>query len=253
MVSVCIPTYNGAKYIKEQLESILSQLGINDEVIISDDQSSDNTLEIIREFHDPRIIILSHPKTNQKFTYGYTANNLEYALGAAKGDYIFLSDQDDVWLPDKLKLFMRTFADADIVLSDCTIVDKCLNVLYSSKFKLEGVKVSPFNNLIHCGYLGCCMAFKRGLLQWILPFPTNVPHDLWIGLVGEKVGRFKMLRESTLLYRRHDFNVSATNNLLLNKNDQLPRNNNLIFFKIHYRLFVIHSYLKFLIKFSRTK
>lgn len=95
MISVCMATYNGEEYIKEQLESILCQLGEMDEIIISDDGSTDNTLNIIESYNDSRIKI--HINTGKHgFVY-----NFENALQKAKGEYIFLSDQDDIWLPEK--------------------------------------------------------------------------------------------------------------------------------------------------------
>ena len=97
-VSVCIPTYNGAKYIKEQLDSILSQLGESDEVIISDDSSSDATLDIIKALNDSRIVILEGGKFRSPIF------NVENAMKHSSGSFIFLSDQDDVWLPNKIDL-----------------------------------------------------------------------------------------------------------------------------------------------------
>src|SRR5688500_13094934 len=96
MVSVCMATKNGATFIKEQLDSILPQLATDDEIIISDDCSGDDTLTVIRAFQDPRIRLLE--SSSEK---GIT-RNFESSLNASKGDYIFLADQDDVWLPGKV-------------------------------------------------------------------------------------------------------------------------------------------------------
>ena len=97
MISVCIATYNGARYIGEQLASILKQLSAEDEVVVSDDGSTDGTLDIVRSFNDRRIRIVDGPRRHSPTL------NFEWALRNAKGEYIFLADQDDVWLPDKLK------------------------------------------------------------------------------------------------------------------------------------------------------
>ena len=113
-ISVCMPTYNGSKYVAEQLNSILSQLGPTDEVIISDDGSTDNTLDIIHNIHDDRIKILSHKKTPSPFkgTYKtiYTVyKHAEHALQHANGKYIFLSTQDVIFLPNKYDLVLHQF------------------------------------------------------------------------------------------------------------------------------------------------
>lgn len=108
MISVCIATYNGGKYIKEQLDSILFQLGKDDEVIISDDSSTDDTLSILESYHDERIVIL----TNQKFHS--PVYNFENALKSAKGDFIFLSDQDDIWEPTKVEVMLDSLKGTSI-------------------------------------------------------------------------------------------------------------------------------------------
>ncbi|MDR0620012.1 MAG: glycosyltransferase, partial [Bacteroidales bacterium] len=116
-------TYNGEKYIKEQLDSILCQLGMDDELIISDDGSTDKTLEIIQHYQEPRVKILSNVKRHS------IIGNFENALIHAKGDYIFLADQDDVWTSDKVNVVLAALATTDLVVSDCTVVDgdlKCV-------------------------------------------------------------------------------------------------------------------------------
>ena len=96
MISVCMATYNGERYIKEQVSSIMQQLGENDELIVSDDGSSDSTLQVLDSFHDSRIKVFSGPRTG--LTY-----NFENAIKNANGDYLFLSDQDDVWECNKVE------------------------------------------------------------------------------------------------------------------------------------------------------
>ena len=96
MISVCMATYNGEKYIRQQICSIISQIGEGDEVIISDDGSTDSTLDTIRSMADSRIRIVKGPCRRSPTL------NFENALSHAQGDYIFLADQDDVWLPGKV-------------------------------------------------------------------------------------------------------------------------------------------------------
>ena len=119
-ISVCLATYNGEKYIKEQLDSILPQLSANDEIIISDDNSTDDTINIIRSLNDERIKIYVNK------TKGIV-KNFENALNNASGDIIFLSDQDDVWKNDKVKKILSAFSSDNsltFVFSNAEIIDE---------------------------------------------------------------------------------------------------------------------------------
>lgn len=253
-VSVCIATYNGEKFLKEQLVSILKQLNEDDEIIISDDGSSDKTISIINEFNDARIKLFHHKKEKQQTNFGYVSKNFENALSKASGEIIYLADQDDVWLPNKIKNQNLALQKSDLVLSDCKIVDESLEVIFSSKFELENVQIGFWKNIYKSGYLGCCMAFRKEVLEYILPIPNNVPHDLWIALISEDKFRFNLLNIPTMLYRRHNDNVSATNSLFLKKEKKLPKNNNSLFFKLYYRFYVVKAYVyvKFIIRKKRS-
>ena len=103
MISVCLATYNGELFLKEQLTSILKQLGDSDEVVVSDDGSTDLTLTILQEFNDPRIKVFHHDKRKQKYSFDYATHNFENAINNSSGDVIFFSDQDDIWMPDKIE------------------------------------------------------------------------------------------------------------------------------------------------------
>ena len=255
MISVCMATYNGEKYLKEQVDSILIQLNEGDELIVSDDGSTDNTIKILNSYNDARIKILHHTKNLQKYKFGYTTENCENALNNAAGDIIFLADQDDVWVEGKVNRMVEKLKNCDIVLSDCSFVDANLDVLVSSKIKFEGVKIGAIRNLYKNGYLGSSMAFNRNILEYVLPFPKNVAHDLWIGLVGGYLGHFQLLPVVTMLYRRHDANVSSTNNNLLrfqNKNCraiEITKNTNTLRYKIHYRAILVINFMMFVIGF----
>ena len=204
MISVCMPTYNGEKYIKVQLESILRQLADEDEVIISDDSSNDNTLQIIQELNDPRIRILHG-------SFHSPIYNLENALKSAKGDFIFLSDQDDEWMPDKIVRMMKYLDKYDCVVSDAVVVDNEDNVINDSFFKLRNSKTGKWHNLMKNSYLGCCMAFNRYILDKSLPFPKDIPmHDIWIGAVVEEFGKGYFLHDKLIKYIRHGDNASPT-------------------------------------------
>ncbi len=207
MISVCIATYNGERYIAEQLDSILPQLNTDDEVILSDDGSSDNTLSILAEYAAQ----YSQIRLFQGPGRGVIAN-FEWAISQATGEIIFLADQDDVWLPEKvetIKAFFASHPRINVVVSDLRIVDKELNVIEPSYFKYRKVKTGFIRNLIKSGYIGAGMAFKKEMIPLILPIPVEVPmHDMWIGLLGEQKKQTKLIQQPLVLYRRHETNVS---------------------------------------------
>lgn len=204
MISVCIATYNGEKYIEEQLNSILKQLAETDEIIISDDSSTDLTIKIIKEINDKRIKLI----LNNKF-YSPTLN-FENALKSASGEYIFLSDQDDVWADDKILKMMQYLKEYDLVISDAYITDEALNVISDSAFKTFKSRSGIIKNIHINTYYGCCMAFKKELLKTALPFPRNkeIGHDLWLGLVAEITGKVYFFNEKLIYFRRHPETVT---------------------------------------------
>lgn len=205
MISVCIATYNGACFIEAQLQSILSQLNDNDEILISDDGSADNTLDIVISIQDERIKIVSNDGNLG------VVRNFERVLSNASGEYIFLCDQDDIWLPNKVDRCLQALTDHLLVVSDCRVVDKNLNELHASFFKLRNSGGGFWRNVYKNSYLGCCMAFRKDLLVYALPMPEHVPmHDMWLGLLANCVGKVKFLPEALMLYRRHDKNASPT-------------------------------------------
>lgn len=203
LTSVCMTTFNGERHIAAQLASILQSPRVG-EVLVSDDGSTDRTLEIVRSFADPRIRVLQGPRAG-------LIRNFESVLGAARGEYIFLSDQDDVWSGRKVDAMLHALQSADLVVSDCTVVAADLQPLHPSFFALRGSGPGLLKNLARNSYLGCCMAFRRSVLERALPFPPDVPmHDWWIGLVAERFGSVRFLAEPLLQYRRHGGNASST-------------------------------------------
>ncbi len=204
-VSICMATFNGESYIKTQVESILKQIDSHDEVIISDDFSKDRTCEIIKSFNDDRIILLEN-----KVQSG-VIKNFEKALQQSKGEYIFLSDQDDVWIKNKVKIFLQYLKKFDVVQSDAVVVNSKLEELYPGYFDLTQAKTGLLRNVLKNSYIGCNMAFSRRVLDMALPFPKDIPmHDMWIGITGEFFFKTFFIKEKLLLYRRHTSNFSQT-------------------------------------------
>ncbi|MCQ2310835.1 MAG: glycosyltransferase [Paludibacteraceae bacterium] len=199
MNTVCIATYNGKKYIAQQLQSILDQIATNDEVIVSDDGSTDGTPEYIQSLQDPRITIL-HSSAH------YYKDNFLHALTHARGEYIFLSDQDDVWLPGKYEACVAELKQYDLVCHNCMLTDADLRVTNSNFFALYHSGKGIMKNILVTSYYGSCMAFRRSVLTYALPMPATreIGHDMWIGLVAEMTGRVKFIETPYILYRRHD-------------------------------------------------
>lgn len=216
MISVCMATYNGERFIKEQIDSILPQLSENDELIISDDGSTDKTLEIIASYKDVRIKVFHHEK-NPEYArikhcknFYYATSNFENALKQAKGDYIFLSDQDDIWKSDKKEKMLKALVDkkADCVMCNFSVIDENRNITTEKFYDTSPISKNLFVNILKSKFLGCCMAFSRKLLQKALPFPNKlIAHDYWIGCLSEK---FVFLNEPLHLYRRYESNVSTS-------------------------------------------
>lgn len=202
-VSVAMAAYNGEKYIKEQLESILYQLSEKDEIIISLDPSQDNTKDVIKSLNDQRIKVFDGPAKGVK-------KNFENAIEHCQNDIIFLADQDDLWIEGKVEKVLSCFDEnVCVVLHDAKIINQDKEVISSSFFKMKNVKTGFIHNLIKNGYMGCCMAFRKELVPYIVPIPENIyMHDQWIGMVGEVVGKNVLIHEPYLLYRRHGDNVS---------------------------------------------
>lgn len=207
MISVCMATYNGEKYIEEQLLSIISEISENDEIIISDDGSTDNTLEIVKRLSDkyPFIHTIEGPKKG-------VVLNFENAIKHSKGDIIFLSDQDDIWVSGKVKRVMEVINNKQcyVVVHDASVVDTEGNQIYDSFYKFRNSRKGFIKNLVKNSYVGCCMAFKSEIKEKIMPFPDYVEmHDWWIGLVAELKYNSVFIDDKLIKYRRHGENVSS--------------------------------------------
>lgn len=198
-------SYNGSKYIEQQINSILPQLGNHDELVISDNGSSDNTLDIIRDFGDPRIKIFTCKRLG-------VVSNFENALVQARGKFIFLADQDDIWIPGRVDAMIDALHHSQLVMSDATMMNASLGSSPESKSLYQIVRPSKSIavNMMKNTFTGCCMAFKRDILKAALPFPDKLPmHDWWIGLIGLSIGNVIFIKKPYLHYRRHESNAST--------------------------------------------
>ena len=205
MISVCVATYNGERFIREQIDSILRQLSSDDEIIVSDDGSTDDTISIINSIDDKRIRIIEGPRKHSP------TQNFECAMKEAKGDYIFLADQDDVWKPNKVEVCIKWLQNYDCVVSDAEVTDSNLNPLYPSLYTIMQVRQGRiYNTVWKNGYTGCCMAFRRNVLNASLPFPKAIPmHDIWIGNVAAYKYNVKFIPYKLIMFRRHNETISC--------------------------------------------
>lgn len=214
-ISVAMATYNGEKFISDQIESILKQLDRNDELIISDDNSKDNTVEIIKGYmeKDDRVKLIFNYKKG-------IISNFDNAISHSSNDIIFLSDQDDVWVDNKVETIKNYFLEEKLtlVISDAYIVDSDLNTLQDSFYKSMNSSKGIMKNIIKNTYIGCAMAFKRELKEKILPIPAKVPmHDMWIGIIAERYGEVKFIPEKLIYYRRHESAATSYDASLVQK------------------------------------
>lgn len=224
-VSVCLASFNGIEFINEQVFSILSQLGDDDELIISDNGSTDGTLEFLQHLSDPRVVLVVCSRR------GVNAN-FENAMLLARGQYIFLSDQDDIWLPGRLdKALFQLLRGFDLVAVGMRVIDSGGRLQKQVLYPKGGL----ISNLIKNTYSGCALALSRKLLEQALPLPSRTPmHDWWIALIALSRGTVYVVPEVLVLYRRHGANASATNE---GSGNRLTK-------KVSYRLIVVVDLLK---------
>jgi glycosyltransferase involved in cell wall biosynthesis len=214
MISVALCTYNGDKFIQKQLDSILNQENyIVDEIIICDDQSNDSTIEIINKYIEdyPKIIKLFQNEINLGST-----KNFEKAIKICQGNYIFLSDQDDIWNKNKvnetIKIFNENFGcqgvftNADLINEDDKIIGS--SKLWDSIFFLENELPKPidlFDIIAKNGNVitGATLCIKKEVKDFIFPFSDEVLHDEWIAILLAIKKTLCYSRQNLISYRIH--------------------------------------------------
>jgi glycosyltransferase involved in cell wall biosynthesis len=214
-LSIALGTYNGAAYLKEQLASFAAQTRTPDELVISDDQSTDDTLRVIEEFAATARfpVRLSVNESNLG-----TPKNFEKAISLCRGDVILLSDQDDVWHRDKLESVERIFEakpQLSLVFSNAELVDETLKPFAETLFDRLGFN-GPKQRLVKSGraldlqlrenlVCGCTLAFRANLKELVLPISGDGPlvHDGWIVLLIAAAGEIDFINRPLLKYRQH--------------------------------------------------
>ena len=212
-VDILLATYNGEKYIKEQVESILNQTYENIQIIISDDCSTDNTRQVLKEYENNEKIKVFYQEKN----LGYV-KNFEFLLKQVKSNLYMLSDQDDVWKKEKVEKSVEKIESEklDLVFGDLEVVDENLNTLYKSYNRYMHLihKIKKYQKDYRLQYLyncmtGCTIISRKNWIDKVLPFPTDskyMIHDYWLGLVIALNGKVGYIEEPYILYRQHGKN-----------------------------------------------
>ena len=216
-IDILMATYNGEKYLEEQIDSILGQTYKNIRLIISDDCSTDNTKNILKKYQEKENIEIYYQKEN----LGYV-KNFEFLLQKVENEIYMLSDQDDVWMSNKVEDTLKKLEqdNADLVFTDLEIVDENLNTIDKSfnrkmdKFrKIEKTLGKKSFEYLYNNITGCTIMSKKEWINEIIPIPKNskyVIHDSWIGLIISLKGKISYLDKPTIKYRQHGDNQVGT-------------------------------------------
>ena len=212
MISLAMPTYNGGKYLREQLDSIYAQTMLPDEVIVVDDCSTDDTISILEEYKDRYGLKFYRNDIN----LGYN-KNFEKAITLCSGDYIALADQDDIWLPSKIEKCYNVIKDADL---NIPLLVSCFNstnksILDNAKENDCGIIGTWKHNLSRYTSQGCTLMFNRKLIEYIIPFHPTIMYDAYIGFVASLLGNRFYIGEKLMYYRIHNNNSFASQNVSL--------------------------------------
>ncbi|MDY0117583.1 MAG: glycosyltransferase family 2 protein [Sulfurimonadaceae bacterium] len=248
LISVCIATYNGEKYLQEQLNSILKQTYKNIEIIVQDDSSTDNTMKILNSYKDTNNITIYENEQN----IGYI-KNFESVLKKATGDFIALCDQDDIWDENKLELLINNIDNKSLIYSDSLLVDengKSLNLKFSESLKNNFISTQNPLTFINDNCVSAhAMLFKKELLKYIFPFPPNVFFDAWIAANAASLNGIIYFDKCLVKYRQH-----ATNTLSKrNKNHKNHKKQKNKISKAEKKLFIIKAKVKVIESFLKIQ
>jgi glycosyltransferase involved in cell wall biosynthesis len=207
-VSVAMAVYNGGRFLQEQVDSILSQLGDSDEIVASYDKSQDDSLSILRDYagRDPRARIVMNERPG-------IVGNFNTAIANCNCDAIFISDQDDIWVEGKRERMMAALNDsgADLAIHNVVHIDGEDKVISKPLFEEYGIGPGLFRNFAKPRYSGCCMAFPASTRRIIMPMPESVVnYDHWIGMACETFGKVVFVDDVLLHHRLHGDNATTS-------------------------------------------
>ncbi len=200
LVSIAMTTYNGEKFLQEQIDSILNQTYENLEIIICDDFSKDLTIEILYAYakKDKRIKFISNEKN-----LGFM-KNFEKAISLTQGEYIALADQDDIWKPNKIAKLLEKIGSYNLIHSDMDLIDENSTIL-TKLWKKPNIKNQSFaKSIFGNDVTGCTVLFKKTLLKHFFPIPSGeIYHDWWLALLASKENSIEYIDEKLVYYRQH--------------------------------------------------
>jgi len=204
-VAVVVATYNGASFLLAQLESIAQQTHKPAQIIIVDDASSDDTVRIANNFADahPEVLVVQN-----ETRLGYI-KNFEKGMLLATASYVALSDQDDIWVPNKLEKLLFAIGDQMLAYSDSELIDANGGLLHQkmSSIKNQLAYHTPVMYAIGAWAPGHAMLFKKELINKAVPFPALVTHDFWLGFVATCYSKVVYVNEPLVQYRQHTQNA----------------------------------------------
>ena len=201
IVSIAVCTYNGQDYLNEQLQSLVNQTYSNIEIIVIDDHSTDDTVDILKRYQE-KYPHFSYFQNDVNLGY---VKNFEKAISLCNGDYIALCDQDDIWHPDKIEIQLNHIGNHALIYHDSSFIDNKGNLLpgkLSDVYPLyEGNMPHPFI-FFNC-VSGHSLLFHRKLIPDLLPFDKRYFHDRWIAFIATERGGIKLLTQRLVKYRQH--------------------------------------------------
>lgn len=214
-ISIALCTYNGSKYLREQLDSLFNQSVKPNEIVVSDDVSTDETIEILREYinldPDIQLIIIENDTRRGVF------KNFPFVISKCKGDIIFACDQDDYWYPNKIERHMQIHEsdnNIDFVFSNAEVVNNDISQFLYPLWEVKSILdikngQASFRSLVIKGrsIAGCCTSFKKNFVEKIYPFPDGIYHDDWIATNACLVGKIYGIGNSLIKYRQHGSNA----------------------------------------------
>lgn len=213
MISVALATFNGSKYLREQLDSIYNQSLPPDEVVVFDDCSEDNTIGILQEYKETHGLIYSVNDRNLGFS-----RNFEKAITGCRGDYVLICDQDDIWLPDKIRILYNAIKLkeylypnlAGLICSHTINIDEYGNEIVRTETREKG-----WDYLLYGHYTqGCTVIMNSQLIELVTPIPEGIMYDVYIGMAAAMCGFWFNIGKPLVKYRMHE------NNVMNNKNNK---------------------------------
>jgi glycosyltransferase involved in cell wall biosynthesis len=223
-VLILMATYNGQKYVSDMIESIIDQDYENWELIISDDKSTDNTVQIIKDFEIRMPEKIRVHTSNRKF--GNAQKHFMYLLSNFHdAPYIMFCDQDDVWHKDKITKTYQKMQEIQtqptipaLVHTDLRVVDenlKCINPSFMGYSTLEGERLELNHLLVQNVVTGCTLMINKALADLAvskIPESGMLMHDWWLALLASSFGKAAFLNEATIDYRQHEDNTVGAKN-----------------------------------------